>query len=78
METLETMATEATEVATEAVEAMTEVVEVVTEATEPLMEQLAPLYDALVLNCNLTLVLICATGIVAGLLLGSALWRWLK
>lgn len=63
-ETLTTMATEAAEAAT--------------EATVPLMEQIAPLYDAVVLSCNLSVIGICATGIVAGLLLGFALWRWLK
>ena len=77
-EVFETLPTEAVELMTEAAEAATEVIEIVTEATVPLMEQLEPLYDAVVLNCNLSLIGICATGIVAGLLLGFALWRWLK
>lgn len=56
----------------------TEVAEVATEATVPLMEQIAPLYDAVVVGCNLSVISICAIGLVAGLLLGFALWRWLK
>lgn len=51
---------------------------VVSETTVPLMEQLAPLYDAVVFSCNLSVISICAIGVVAGLLLGLVVWRWLK
>ena len=51
---------------------------VVADATAPLMEQLAPLYDAVVFSCNLSVISICAIGVVAGLLLGLVVWRWLK
>ena len=64
IEPLETVATEAAEAAT--------------EAAAPLMEQLAPMYDAVVVSCNLSVLGICAFGFVAGILLGAALWRWLK
>lgn len=48
------------------------------DATVPLMEQLSPLYDAVVFSCNLSVISICAIGVVAGLLLGLVVWRWLK
>lgn len=56
----------------------TEAAETVAEATATLMEELAPVYEILVTGCNLLTICICASGLCAGVLLGVALWRWLK
>ena len=54
------------------------IAETVAEATISLTEELSPLYDALVTQNNLLVICICAAGLCAGVLLGVALWRWLK
>lgn len=54
---------------------------VVTEATEAavtLMNELAPMYDLAVVEMNISIVTLCALGIIAGILVGAALWRWLR
>lgn len=72
--TIATMATEPLEFVVEATEAVTEAA----EAFSGLMEELAPVYEIMVTGCNLITICICALGLVAGILLGVALRRWLK
>lgn len=48
------------------------------EASSGIMEELVPVYEILVTGCNLITICICALGLIAGILLGFFLWRWLK
>ena len=85
-ETIATVATEIAETVPEIMETVGEtastiyetVAETVAEATISLTEELSPLYNALITQNNLLVICICATGLCAGVLLGVALWRWLK
>ena len=85
-ETLATVATEIAETIPEILETVGEtgatiyetVVETVPEATASLAEELSSFYDVLVVQNNLLIIVICALGLCIGILLGMALWRWLK
>ena len=85
-ETLATAATEIAETIPEILETVGEtgatiyetVVETVAETTISLAEELSPIYDVLTAQNNLLVVGICALGLCAGILLGMALWRWLR
>lgn len=85
-ETIAAVATEIAETVPEIMETVGEtastiyetVAETVAEATISLTDELSPLYNALVTQNNLLVICICAVGLCAGVLLGVALWRWLK
>lgn len=81
-EVLETVAETVAETVPEVWDAVTEagseIYETVAEATVSFAEELTPIYNALTAQNNLLIVCICALGLCAGVLLGVALWRWLK
>lgn len=85
-ETIAAVATEIAETVPEIMETVGEtastvyetVAETVADATISLAEELSPFYDAIVAQNNFLVICICAIGLCAGVLLGVALWRWLK